>query len=58
MVESLLFVGAGAGAGAGAGEKNTRSRPKTDRLHNTACVCFTCNGTFSKYGLMPPGNLH
>ena len=38
MVESLpavLFIGAGAGVGAG--EKNTQSRsqPKTDRLHNT-----------------------
>ena len=32
MVESLLFIGAGA---AGAGEKNTRSRPKTNWLHNT-----------------------
>ena len=33
MVESLLFIGAGVGAG----EKNTRSRSrlKTDRLHNT-----------------------
>ena len=28
-LQSLLFIGAGAG------EKNTRSRPKTDRLHNT-----------------------
>ena len=33
MVESLIFIGAGVGAG----EKNTRSRSrlKTDRLHNT-----------------------
>ena len=40
IIESLLFIGAGDGAGVGAraGEKNTRSRsrPKTDRLHNTA----------------------
>ena len=31
MDESLLFIGAGAGAG----EKNVRSRPRMDRLHNT-----------------------
>ena len=36
MVESLLFIGAGVGVGAGADEKNARSRPKTDWLHNTA----------------------
>ena len=35
MVESLLFLEAGAGTGVGAGEKNTQSRPKMDRLHNT-----------------------
>ena len=38
MVESILFKGAGAGARAG--EKNTRSRPKTDRLHNTDLAQF------------------
>ena len=41
---SLLFTGAGARAG----EKNTRSRrsrPKTDRLHNTAYQYRTSSGT-------------